>query len=204
MKSSTLLATLTLGAILAIGSTGCAHRPIPLTTIQDKNKVIQNPPRPIPDIPSGIAVAPQQPPPDSNPNQFGFGTADRGQRVKNGPHDEDRAKFAQDTVHFDTDSAVIKKEDYAKLQEVADAFKTDLKDALQIEGNCDERGTEKYNIGLGDRRALAVREFLANAGVPADAITTISFGYSKPVAKGHNESAWKQNRRAEIVLLIPK
>jgi peptidoglycan-associated lipoprotein len=77
-------------------------------------------------------------------------------------------------------------------------------DREKFEGNCDERGTEKYNLALGERRALSVREYLANLGMDPQRIKTVSYGFSKPVETGHNEAAWKQNRRADLVLVTPK
>jgi peptidoglycan-associated lipoprotein len=122
-----------------------------------------------------------------------------------GPHDEDRQKFAEYTVHFDTDQAAIRKDDRAKLDHVAEYFKNNnSKEALQVEGNADERGTEQYNISLGDKRALSVREYLANLGVDPQRIHTVSYGESKPVDPARNEAAYHKNRRAEMVLLIPK
>jgi peptidoglycan-associated lipoprotein len=77
-------------------------------------------------------------------------------------------------------------------------------DKLLIEGNCDERGTEEYNRALGERRALAAREALAKAGVSPDRIRTISYGKDKPANPGHDEAAWKANRRDDFILLHPK
>jgi peptidoglycan-associated lipoprotein len=79
-----------------------------------------------------------------------------------------------------------------------------VSDKLLIEGHCDERGTEEYNRALGERRALALREALAKAGVSPDRIRTISYGKDRPVNPGHDESAWAQNRRGEFILLHPK
>lgn len=67
---------------------------------------------------------------------------------------------------------------------------------VQVAGNCDERGTEEYNLALGQRRANADRDFLVAKGVAAGRITTISYGKDRPVALGHNEAAWRQNRNA--------
>jgi peptidoglycan-associated lipoprotein len=67
---------------------------------------------------------------------------------------------------------------------------------VQISGNCDERGTEEYNIALGQRRANAARDYLVAKGTAAGRITTISYGKDRPVALGSNEDAWKQNRNA--------
>jgi peptidoglycan-associated lipoprotein len=123
----------------------------------------------------------------------------------NGLHNEDREKFKADTVYFDFDSSTIKPSEQGKLNNVAAYFKANTKfEGLIIEGNCDERGTEKYNESLGERRALAVREYLANLGVNPQRLKTVTYGASRPVDKGHNESAWKKNRRADFVLVTAK
>ena len=92
----------------------------------------------------------------------------------------------------------------ASLEAVAAALKSDSSAKLLIEGGCDERGTEEYNRSLGERRALAAREALANDGVDPSRIRTISYGKDKPADPGHDEAAWAKNRRAEFVLLHPK
>ncbi len=121
-----------------------------------------------------------------------------------GPHNEDRDKFKADTVYFDFDKSAVKASEESKLQDVAAYFKGSSTDALIIEGNCDERGTEKYNLSLGERRALAVREYLANLGMDPQRIKTVTFGASKPVESGHNEAAWSKNRRGDLILATPK
>ena len=73
-----------------------------------------------------------------------------------------------------------------------------------MEGNCDERGTEKYNLALGEKRALAVREYLANLGVDSRQVMTVTYGAAKPVAPGHDEAAWSKNRRGDFVVIVPK
>jgi peptidoglycan-associated lipoprotein len=70
---------------------------------------------------------------------------------------------------------------------------------VRLEGHCDERGTREYNIGLGDRRGQAVRRLLMFQGVPAGQIVTVSYGEERPAADGHDEAAWSQNRRVELV-----
>ena len=72
---------------------------------------------------------------------------------------------------------------------------------LLVEGHCDERGTEQYNLALGDRRANAVRDYLATLGVDARRIRTVSYGEERPFEEGHNDAAWAQNRRAHLVLV---
>ncbi|MFM8357398.1 MAG: OmpA family protein, partial [Verrucomicrobiota bacterium] len=74
---------------------------------------------------------------------------------------------------------------------------------MLLEGHCDERGTDGYNLALGERRALSVREELLNLGVESDRLQTITFGESRPADPGHDESAWSKNRRAEFILLNP-
>lgn len=117
---------------------------------------------------------------------------------------QDRTAFAADTVYFDYDSAAIKSGEESKLAAVASALKSDSSADLLIEGNCDERGTEEYNRALGERRALAAREALANQGVDASRVATRSYGQDRPADPGHNEAAWRKNRRDEFVLLHPK
>jgi peptidoglycan-associated lipoprotein len=70
-----------------------------------------------------------------------------------------------------------------------------------IEGHCDERGTEQYNLALGDRRANTAREYLLTLGVDSRRIRTVSYGEERPFEEGHNDSAWAQNRRAHLVLV---
>jgi peptidoglycan-associated lipoprotein len=117
---------------------------------------------------------------------------------------QDRAALAAQTVHFDFDSSVVKASEKSRVDAVAAALKGDQAAKLLIEGHCDERGTEEYNRSLGERRALALRESLANMGVDPMRIKTLSFGEDKPVSSGHDESSWKQNRRGEFILLHPK
>jgi peptidoglycan-associated lipoprotein len=72
---------------------------------------------------------------------------------------------------------------------------------LLVEGHCDERGTEQYNLALADRRASIVRDYLATLGVESSRIRTVSYGEERPFDEGHDESAWAKNRRAHLVLV---
>ena len=69
---------------------------------------------------------------------------------------------------------------------------------LTLQGNCDERGSEEYNLALGERRAASVKKYLVDLGVPSSRLKTVSFGESKPAVPGHDESAWKWNRRVDF------
>jgi peptidoglycan-associated lipoprotein len=108
--------------------------------------------------------------------------------------------FKADTVHFDYDSSVVKSGEKSKVAAVADYLKANMADAVEIEGHCDERGTEEYNRSLGDRRALALREALAALGIDPMRVDTISYGKDRPVDTGKSEAAHRKNRRGEFVL----
>jgi len=108
-----------------------------------------------------------------------------------------------DTVHFDFDSSVVKSSEKPHIAAVGDYLKGNLAHAVRIEGHCDERGTEEYNRSLGERRALALREHLVGLGIDPVRVETVTFGKDRPVDPGHDESAWKKNRRGEFIVLTP-
>lgn len=116
---------------------------------------------------------------------------------------QNREEFAAQTVYFELDKAVVKASEVSKLEIVASRMKSFPGKALRVEGHCDERGTEEYNRSLGERRALAVRENLVRLGMDPAIIDTISYGEDRPADPGHNEAAWKKNRRGELILLTP-
>ena len=109
----------------------------------------------------------------------------------------------QYTVHFDYDSSSLKPDENPKIEAVAAQLKSNPAVALKVQGHCDERGTEEYNRSLGERRALAVREELIRLGIEPTRVDTASFGNDMPIATGHTEVAFKQNRRGEFVELTP-
>ena len=116
------------------------------------------------------------------------------------PHPEILQEYS---IHFAYDSSAVSSADKSKIAAVADYLKNHPDVAVRVEGNCDERGTEEYNRSLGERRALAGREELIRLGTATDRVDTLSYGEDKPLADGHNESAWKQNRRDDFVVLTP-
>ena len=103
-----------------------------------------------------------------------------------------------EAVYFDFDSAAIRADQRPTLQANGTAIgqHSDWK-TIVLEGNCDERGSEEYNLALGERRANSVKQYLIDSGIPAARLDTVSFGESKPAVQGHDESAWKWNRRVE-------
>jgi peptidoglycan-associated lipoprotein len=111
--------------------------------------------------------------------------------------------LAKRTIYFDFDSAVIKGEGTDIVSAHA-KYLSDHTDArVRLEGNTDERGSPEYNIGLGMRRAQAVRQALLLQGASAAQITVVSYGAEHPVDPAHNEDAWSKNRRVDIVYLAP-
>ncbi len=108
------------------------------------------------------------------------------------PTDGDRSLF--DPVYFAYDSSQVNPEEAAKVEAVAKYLNKGKAQGVIIEGHGDERGSREYNLALGERRALAVRDYLINLGVDASIIQTKSFGEEDPLALGHDESAWRKNR----------
>ncbi len=102
------------------------------------------------------------------------------------------------TIYFDYDSSALRPDALAMLSKLADEVKSTPGVTVQVEGHCDERGTQEYNIALGSRRALAARAHLIKLGVPAGRLVTISYGEEVPAVDGQNEAAWAKNRRAEF------
>jgi len=105
-------------------------------------------------------------------------------------------------VFFEYDKALIEAEQKAALNENVRWLQANGTVRITIEGHCDERGTAEYNLGLGDRRAKAVRDFLLISGVAANRITTISYGKERPFVLGHDENSWKQNRRVHFAVQV--
>jgi peptidoglycan-associated lipoprotein len=103
-----------------------------------------------------------------------------------------------ETVYFDYDQSVIRDDQRATLGNNANAIKGMSLAKVTVEGHCDERGSDEYNLALGERRANAVKQYLADSGVAAT-IDTVSYGESRPAVQGSDESAWRMNRRAEFV-----
>jgi len=103
-------------------------------------------------------------------------------------------------VFFAYDKAELSESAIETLKQNARIFRSFPRARVIIEGHCDERGTEEYNLALGDRRALAARDYLLQLGVDAAQLETISYGEERPFAKGSNERAWSLNRRAHFVV----
>ena len=102
---------------------------------------------------------------------------------------------------FGYDESALTDQAQAALSASATWLRQNTNYNLLVEGHCDERGTEQYNLALGDRRAAIAREYLITLGVEGSRIRTVSYGEERPFDEGHNESSWAQNRRAHLVLV---
>jgi len=103
-------------------------------------------------------------------------------------------------LFFDFDKSNIRDDQKAALNDNVAWLKGNSKVKLTVEGHADERGTAEYNLGLGERRGKAVKDYLVAAGIAADRVATISYGKERPFVLGHDESAWKWNRRGHMVI----
>jgi peptidoglycan-associated lipoprotein len=108
--------------------------------------------------------------------------------------------FEATNIYFDFDKSEIKPEAKAVLEKKAAWLREHPEYKVSIQGNCDERGTNEYNLALGDRRAKAAMKYLNALGISADRMSTISYGEERPVCTEHNESCWSKNRRDDFRL----
>lgn len=108
--------------------------------------------------------------------------------------------YVQDAF-YDFDASTLSGQAQAALTASATWLKAHPDYNLLLEGHCDERGTEQYNLALGDRRANSARDFLATLGVDGARMRTVSYGEERPFDQGHDDSAWAKNRRAHLVLV---
>src|SRR4051794_4619155 len=206
MKLRKVLNLVAVAVLIASAGVGCKKTPVNTTPIDGQKLGMfgtgENPAglkddrsKPINDTGTPIPV---NPPP----------VAEAGNPKENIPQ-EDHSKwtpaseqpFTADTVYFEFDKSNVGSSEVSKITRVANAMKNYPGKGLRIEGHADERGTEEYNRALGERRALAIREPLVRMGVDARQTDTISYGEDRPKVPGHNEQAWKQNRRGEFILM---
>jgi len=181
MYRRTLIVMLLAGCL---GLTACAHKP-PKPSAEQQQSTAGGP---------GAESAGAAGGANANGGPFG------NQNSISGPQ---QGMLAKRTIYFDFDSAVIKG-DGTDIVAAHAKYLSDHADArVRLEGNTDERGSPEYNIGLGMRRAQAVRQALLLQGASAGQITVVSYGAEHPVDPGHNEDAWSKNRRVDIVYLTP-
>jgi peptidoglycan-associated lipoprotein len=194
MKLTDFNKLLVVGLILTVAAVGCRKRPGAVT--------------PLPGHVGNVPDTGNSPPLGDNNNANGLKGDSTNGFPSNDPNlrkdwARDAEIFKSDTVHFDFDSSVVKASEKSKVSAVADYLKANQMTAVEVDGHCDERGTEEYNRSLGERRALALREALVSFGIDPGKVDTVSYGKDRPADPGHDESAWKQNRRGEFLLETP-
>jgi peptidoglycan-associated lipoprotein len=126
-------------------------------------------------------------------------TAEMGQPSRANQAAELKAELQK--VYFNFDSADLSGQARNTLVKNGDLLKKIAKGKIRVEGNCDERGSDDYNLALGEKRAKEAVQYLTNLGIPAERFTVVSYGKEKPVALGHDEASWAKNRRDEFVVL---
>lgn len=137
---------------------------------------------------------------DGEGEASGVYNPDQGE-IDSGRADSDNnTAMGLQTVNFPYDSFEITSEAMSVLQNNYEILKENDGLQVQIEGHCDERGGIQYNLALGEKRANALRRKLVSMGIDGSRIETISYGKERPVALGHSESAWSQNRRGNFVI----
>ncbi len=109
-----------------------------------------------------------------------------------------RSSFVSEDIYFEFDSSSLVAEARDTLKRKADWMRANPNVSVAIEGYTDDRGTVEYNLALGERRAESAKSFLADLGIPASRMTTISYGKERPADPGHNETAWAKNRRVHF------
>lgn len=180
--------TVVLCLVLGIGAAAC----------RKNNQVSLTPPPPEPTTPT---APPAPPPPPAAP------TAAPTPRALT--EDELFAQKSLDQLNkerplgdtfFDLDQSTIREDARAALTTNANWLKRWTSTRITVEGHCDERGTAEYNLALGERRAIAAKNYLVSLGVAADKVKTVSYGKEFPFDPGHDDGAWKMNRRAHFVI----
>jgi peptidoglycan-associated lipoprotein len=107
-------------------------------------------------------------------------------------------------IHFDYDRYDIRADARPALKSIADYLIKNNSNKLLVEGHCDERGTNEYNLALGDKRAKATKDYLVSLGVPSSRIEILSYGEEKPLCKEQNDGCWAKNRRAHFIVMKGK
>jgi peptidoglycan-associated lipoprotein len=173
--------------VLVLGAAACAK----------KAPASPPPPPPPPPAPSAPPPPPPPPPPPAAPAPAPLTEDDLFARKS---LDQINAERPLGDVYFDLDKSTIREDGVATLTKNATWLKRWAATRILIEGHCDERGTSEYNIALGDRRAGAVRAYLAGLGIATDRITVVSKGKESPVCTESTEACWQQNRRGHFII----
>jgi peptidoglycan-associated lipoprotein len=183
------LSTFALVSAFALAAAGC-HKKAPAA-------VPAPPPSPPPTAPATPPPPPPPPPPAPAPTPPALTEEEIFARKS---LEQLNAERPLDDVFFDLDQSSIRDDAKPRLQKDADWLKRWTSTQITVEGHCDSRGSSEYNLGLGSRRATAVKDYLTSLGIPAGRMTVVSKGKESPVCSDENESCWQQNRRGHFVI----
>lgn len=194
------LVVLTFGALL---SAGCAKKdvvrteePISASAPTQAPATQATPQQARPEADSGAG---QQPITETTPSREQAVTQESAEGAGKGAAQEVQAELQK--IYFNFDSSDLSEEARASLSKNAEYLSRQAGIKVRIEGNCDERGSDDYNMALGERRAKSAKDYLVNLGIASDRLSTISYGEEKPADPGHDEAAWAKNRRDEFVIV---
>jgi peptidoglycan-associated lipoprotein len=179
-----------LTAALAVAAAAC-HKKVPMTAAA--------PPPPPPPAAAPAPPPPPPPPPAAAPAPPPAPLTEE-QIFAQKSLEQLNAEKPLDDVYFDYDSSEIRADARGPLQKNADWLKKWTSTQITIEGHCDMRGSSEYNLGLGDRRANAVKDYLVNLGVPTARVTVVSKGKEQPFCNEETEACWQQNRRGHFLI----
>src|SRR5215212_1241998 len=187
-------------ALIALGllSTACPKKPKPKVAVETAattTQAVVTSTTPAPDV----AITPPKDFVQENPEPR-VSTEDLPSDIEEANRVAQQRGYVQDAF-FGYDESALSGDAQAALTSSATWLKNNPRYSLLIEGHCDERGTEQYNLALGDRRANIAREYLATLGVDNARIRTVSYGEERPFEEGHDEASYAQNRRAHLVLV---
>ncbi len=122
------------------------------------------------------------------------------QRIREQAAAKEKNRFLNENVQFDYDSSVLSSDAKRILQDKAAYLTKHQGLSITVQGHCDERGTTEYNLGLGERRAVAVKNYLKDLGISSSRISTVSYGEENPLDPASTPAAWAKNRRAQFVI----
>lgn len=185
------------GLVLTLVGAGCKHKPQNVTHIPNRGPQ------------TGLGDIGQGNPVDTTGMNGGLNGGANGTGIAANPAGSHTGWTRNDTVlaahivHFAYDSSVVRSGEQSNVAAVADYLKSNASAAVEVDGHCDERGTDEYNRSLGERRALAIREALVALGVEAGRVDTVSFGRDHLLDLAQTEAAHAKNRRGEFILLTP-
>ncbi len=191
MKSVSLLLALGLGAAV-IAAAACGGNPAPQNTTPAVDTAAENQ-----RMRDSIAAA------QAERERQEREAADRAARQREadaaaGRASEEVRNTLASMIHFDYDKSNIRSDDMGTLDQKVAILQANPELRIRIGGHCDERGSDEYNLALGNRRAQSAKQYLVSHGIDASRIETQSWGEEKPLVDGHDESAWSQNRRDEF------